>query len=117
MKQQAFNPYLPSWEYIPDGEPYVFDGRVYIYGSHDRFNGHAYCLNDYEMCIRDSLGAGLPLGQARAVGVAGAGEVHKGAGHHLVQHVAGLLVADGHHLPVVEEVGDVRAVPGSLAAV
>lgn len=46
-KKQAFNPYLPSWEYIPDSEPYVFDGRVYIYGSHDRFNGHAYCLNDY----------------------------------------------------------------------
>ncbi len=21
MKKQAFNPYLPSWEYIPDGEP------------------------------------------------------------------------------------------------
>ena len=47
MKKQGFNPYLPSWEYIPDGEPYVFDGRVYVYGSHDRFNGHAYCLNDY----------------------------------------------------------------------
>ena len=47
MNKQAFNPYLPSWEYIPDGEPYVFDGRVYVYGSHDRFNGHAYCLNDY----------------------------------------------------------------------
>ncbi len=45
--QQGLNPYLPSWEYIPDSEPYVFDGRVYIYGSHDRFNGHAYCLNDY----------------------------------------------------------------------
>ena len=44
---QAFNPYLPSWEYIPDGEPHVFDGRVYVYGSHDRFRGHAYCLNDY----------------------------------------------------------------------
>lgn len=44
---QAYNPYLPSWEYIPDGEPHVFDGRVYIYGSHDRFRGHAYCLNDY----------------------------------------------------------------------
>ena len=36
------NPYLPMWEYIPDGEPYVFDDpdslgkkRVYIYGSHD----------------------------------------------------------------------------------
>ena len=45
--KQGFNPYLPSWEYIPDAEPYVFDGRVYIYGSHDRFNGHGYCLNDY----------------------------------------------------------------------
>ncbi len=47
MKKQRTNPYLPSWEYIPDGEPYVFDGRVYVYGSHDRFNGHVYCLNDY----------------------------------------------------------------------
>lgn len=24
MKKQAFNPYLPSYEYVPDGEPYVF---------------------------------------------------------------------------------------------
>ena len=47
MKKQRVNPYLPSWEYIPDGEPYVFDGRVYVYGSHDRFNGYVYCLNDY----------------------------------------------------------------------
>lgn len=47
MKKQAFNPYLPSWEYIPDGEPYVFDGRVYIYGSHDEFNGAVFCLGDY----------------------------------------------------------------------
>ncbi|CAM3556521.1 family 43 glycosylhydrolase [Paenibacillus lupini] len=47
MRKQGFNPYLPSWEYIPDGEPYLFNGRVYVYGSHDRFNGHAYCLNDY----------------------------------------------------------------------
>ena len=44
---QAFNPYLPSWEYIPDAEPYVFGDRVYIYGSHDRFNGFLFCLNDY----------------------------------------------------------------------
>ena len=43
----AMNPYLPSWEYIPDGEPYVFDGRVYVYGSHDFFRGSAYCLGDY----------------------------------------------------------------------
>jgi hypothetical protein len=47
MRKQGVNPYLPSWEYIPDGEPYVFGDRVYVYGSHDRFNGHAFCLNDY----------------------------------------------------------------------
>lgn len=45
--KQGFNPYLPSFEYIPDGEPYVFDNRVYVYGSHDRFNGYAFCQNDY----------------------------------------------------------------------
>lgn len=47
--KQAVNPYLPSWEYIPDGEPYVFGDRVYVYGSHDFYNGHAFCLGDY-MC-------------------------------------------------------------------
>ena len=47
MKKQAFNPYLPSWEYTPDCEPYVFGDRVYSYGSHDRFNSLMYCLNDY----------------------------------------------------------------------
>ena len=47
MKKNAFNPYLPSWEYIPDGEPYVFNGRVYVYGSHDIYNGHVFCLGDY----------------------------------------------------------------------
>ena len=38
----AQNPYLPLWEYIPDGEPYLFEDpdnpgkmRVYVYGSHD----------------------------------------------------------------------------------
>lgn len=46
-KRQAVNPYLPSWEYIPDGEPYVFGDRVYVYGSHDKYNGQVYCLNDY----------------------------------------------------------------------
>ena len=47
QKKQAFNPYLPSWEYIPDGEPYVFGDRVYVYGSHDFSNGHVFCLGDY----------------------------------------------------------------------
>lgn len=41
------NPYLPSWEYIPDGEPYVFGDRVYVYGSHDSYNGWVFCQNDY----------------------------------------------------------------------
>ena len=47
MKKQAFNPFLPSFEYVPDGEPYVFGERVYVYGSHDRFNGTEYCPNNY----------------------------------------------------------------------
>ncbi len=47
MKKQVFNPYLPSFEYIPDGEPYVFGDRLYIYGSHDKFGGAEYCENDY----------------------------------------------------------------------
>lgn len=45
----AANPYLPLWEYIPDGEPYVFEDpdcpgkyRVYIYGSHDSMRTE-YC--------------------------------------------------------------------------
>ena len=46
-KKQAFNPYLPNWEFIPDGEPYVFNNRVYIYGSHDIFNGDYFCPGDY----------------------------------------------------------------------
>lgn len=46
------NPYLPLWEYIPDGEPYVFEDpdrpgeyRVYIYGSHDTLMD-SYCGRD-----------------------------------------------------------------------
>ena len=42
MAAFGVNPFLPLWEYIPDGEPYVFDDpdapgkrRVYLYGSHD----------------------------------------------------------------------------------
>lgn len=45
--KQGFNPYLPSWEYIPDGEPYVFGDRVYVYGSHDYYNGYVFCMGDY----------------------------------------------------------------------
>ena len=46
------NPYMPLWEHIPDGEPYVFEDpdqpgkyRVYVYGSHDNLVD-AYCGRD-----------------------------------------------------------------------
>lgn len=38
------NPYLPAWEYIPDGEPRVFGDRVYVYGSHDRVNSKIFAI-------------------------------------------------------------------------
>ncbi len=41
-RSSAANPYMPLWEHIPDGEPYVFEDpdnpgkyRLYVYGSHD----------------------------------------------------------------------------------
>ena len=46
-KQQIYNPYLPPWDYVPDGEPHVFGNRVYVYGSHDRSGGRLYCMDDY----------------------------------------------------------------------
>jgi len=46
-KHIAFNPYLPSYEYLPDGEPHVFGDRVYIFGSHDAYNGFIFCPLDY----------------------------------------------------------------------
>ncbi len=49
MTAHSQNPFLPMWEYIPDGEPYVFEDpdnpgqfRVYVYGSHDMLV-KAYC--------------------------------------------------------------------------
>ncbi|MBS5063052.1 MAG: family 43 glycosylhydrolase [Hungatella hathewayi] len=47
MKYQALNPYLPLYEYIPDGEPRIFDGRLYLYGSHDEAGAEQFCTNDY----------------------------------------------------------------------
>lgn len=37
------NPYLPFWEYIPDGEPRVFGERLYVYGSHDTAGSDKFC--------------------------------------------------------------------------
>jgi arabinoxylan arabinofuranohydrolase len=39
----AVNPFLPPWEYIPDGEPRVFGDRVYLYGSHDKAGSTTFC--------------------------------------------------------------------------
>lgn len=58
-KTQAMNPFLPGYEYVPDAEPYVFGDRLYMYGSHDRFGGKDFCMNDY-VCWSapvDDLGA------------------------------------------------------------
>ncbi len=33
MNKQVYNPYLPSFEYIPDGEPHVFGERTYLYSG------------------------------------------------------------------------------------
>ena len=41
------NPLLPFNDYIPDGEPHVFNDRVYLYGSHDKENGKRFCELDY----------------------------------------------------------------------
>lgn len=43
------NPYLPEWEYIPDGEPRVFGNRVYVYGSHDTACSDKFC--DYKLKV------------------------------------------------------------------
>lgn len=52
LQAAAQNPYLPLGEFIPDGEPYVFDDpdcpgkkRVYVYGSHDNLVTE-YCGKD-----------------------------------------------------------------------
>ena len=46
------NPFLPLDTYIPDGEPKVFDGRVYLYGSKDVFGGE-YCCHKYHVYSAD----------------------------------------------------------------
>ena len=47
MKGISPNPYLPLYEYVPDGEPRIFENRLYIYGSHDTSGGNWFCLEDY----------------------------------------------------------------------
>lgn len=60
LSADAANPYLPLWEHIPDGEPYLFDDpdrpgrkRVYIYGSHDMLKT-MYCGTDQVVWSADA---------------------------------------------------------------
>lgn len=48
MKNAAWNPVLPISVCMADGEPPVFDDRVYLFGSHDTPGGESFCLEDYE---------------------------------------------------------------------
>ena len=43
MALHAANPFLPSYEYIADGEPRVFGNRLYLYGSHDKAGSERFC--------------------------------------------------------------------------
>ena len=57
------NPILPpTWGlFIADGEPHVFDGRMYIFGSRDVTNGFLpngerdFCSTDYHVIYSDDL--------------------------------------------------------------
>lgn len=54
MKHLAMNPYLPLYEYIPDGEPRIFGKRLYVYGSHDYAGGEkGFCPGDYMIWSAD----------------------------------------------------------------
>lgn len=47
MKKQICNPYLPLHVCQPDGEPHVFGGRLYLFGSHDALGGNRFCRENY----------------------------------------------------------------------
>lgn len=60
---EAQNPILPpTWDlYIADGEPHVFDGRMYIFGSRDNYDGVGedgrveWCSDNYHVIWSDDL--------------------------------------------------------------
>ncbi|MBR4756363.1 MAG: family 43 glycosylhydrolase [Bacteroidales bacterium] len=69
---QGQNPLLPpSWDlYIADGEPHVFDGRMYIYGSRDCYDGidqnggWDWCSDNYHVIWSDDLVHWTDAGEA-----------------------------------------------------
>ena len=60
---EAQNPILPlTWEmFIADGEPHVFEGRMYLFGSHDNYDGLGedgrveWCTDNYHVIWSDDL--------------------------------------------------------------
>ena len=65
---EAQNPILPpSWGlYIADGEPHVFDGRMYLFGSRDNYDGLGsdgrveWCSDNYHVIWSDDRCRGSP---------------------------------------------------------
>ena len=55
MANTVFNPFLSLNEYIPDGEPHVFNNRIYLYGSHDIAGGTRYCQAGNYVCYSAPL--------------------------------------------------------------
>lgn len=61
MNPPAMNPYLPLTAYIPDGEPRVFDGRLYVYGSHDLAGGEkGFCPGARKVFVPETTRSGAP---------------------------------------------------------
>jgi hypothetical protein len=55
VSERSVNPFLPSNEFVPDGEPRVFGDRVYLYGSHDVAGAATrVCAGDY-VCYSAAL--------------------------------------------------------------
>ena len=54
MKKQALNPYLPSWEYIPDGELYLYTGFCRA-GDRTRTGAMATVLEADMLTVRQAI--------------------------------------------------------------
>lgn len=69
MNKQVFNPYLPPFEYVPDGEPHVFGERIYLYGSHFVMRSVKARIEDTVMAVLKGLGiSGMFSTIARQIG-------------------------------------------------
>lgn len=44
---QAVNPCLPSYEYLAEADAHTFGERVYLFGSHDKYNGKAERITEF----------------------------------------------------------------------